>query len=180
MPSEKKPSNHRDYISQIPSLSGELFSLEQRMVFDGAAAAIVATELGDTEVHERERQVSPPPERTTEDQKSLRDALIGIAPPTSNEIVFIDGNVPDIDALISGIDSNKEIIIIDENTDGLDVIFSTMRTRDNIDAVHIISHGEAGSLSLGNMELTASELNKHAGAGYRSFSKPDPGRYCCK
>ena len=64
MPSEKKPSGHRDQMSKTPSLtslSGELFSLEQRMVFDGAAAAIVATELGDTEVHERERQVSAPP-----------------------------------------------------------------------------------------------------------------------
>jgi len=90
------------------------------------------------------------------------DALETASAPR-NEIVFIDSAVEDMDTLLSGIDPSIEVIILDADKDGVEQIASVLEDRENLDAVHIISHGRSGTLDLGNAKLTEASMNgRHA------------------
>jgi len=80
------------------------------------------------------------------------------------EIVFIEDNVPDIDTLIRGFGAGKEIVILDASRDGLQQIVDALEGRGGIDALHIVSHGAAGALNLGQLTLDAANLNAHEAA----------------
>jgi len=81
-----------------------------------------------------------------------------------NEIVFVDTRVQGYESLINDIKSsdvsnrNLEIITLDSSTDGIQQITQILAERDNLDAVHIISHGSDGSLDLGNSQLNFDTL----------------------
>ncbi|GEM_PF-1609977 len=80
------------------------------------------------------------------------------------EIIFIEGNVPDLDALILGFGAGKEVIVLDSTQDGLQQIVGALEGRTGVDALHILSHGAAGSLNLGALTLNATNLNAHEDA----------------
>ncbi|WP_445372870.1 putative Ig domain-containing protein [Methylomonas sp. HW2-6] len=81
-----------------------------------------------------------------------------------NEIVFVDTRVDGYQTLLNDIkssdvsDRNLEIIALDSNSDGIQQISQVLAERDNLDAVHIISHGSDGSLDLGNSQLNFDTL----------------------
>lgn len=77
------------------------------------------------------------------------------------EIIFIEDNVPDIDTLILGFGAGKEVFILDSTQDGLQQIVGALEGRTGVDALHILSHGAAGSLNLGALTLNATNLNAH-------------------
>jgi hypothetical protein len=79
------------------------------------------------------------------------------------EIVFIEDNVADIDTLIKGIGGGKEIVILDSTQDGVHQIAQALLGRGGIDAVHIMSHGSEGALSLGTLMLDAGKLDAYKG-----------------
>ena len=60
------------------------------------------------------------------------------------EIVFIDSNVENYESLIPELSRNVEIVIIDSDENGIDKITSVLDGREDISAIHIISHGSAG------------------------------------
>jgi len=80
------------------------------------------------------------------------------------EIVFIEDDVPDIDTLIRGFGAGREIVILDASRDGLQQIVDALEGRGGIDALHIVSHGAAGALNLGQLTLDAANLNAHEAA----------------
>ena len=55
-------------------------------------------------------------------------------------LVFIDSNVEDYQSLISGVSPNAEVIILDETLNGIEQITDRLATKQNIEAIHIISH----------------------------------------
>ena len=90
-------------------------------------------------------------------------AALTVDEPKANEIVFIDGNLPDIDVLLSGIDPNIEVVILSTDTVGVEQIASHLEGRSGIDGIHIIAHGRPGTLDLGTAKLTEASINnKHA------------------
>jgi predicted secreted protein len=93
---------------------------------------------------------------------SAFDSAIGeLAITTRKEIVFIEDNVADIDTLIKGIGSGKEIVILDSTRDGLHQMAEALAGRSGIDALHIISHGGTGTVSLGSLMLDGGNLGAH-------------------
>ncbi|MCD2514913.1 Ig-like domain-containing protein [Massilia sp. G4R7] len=80
------------------------------------------------------------------------------------EIVFIEDNVPDITTLIGAMGAGKEVIILDATRDGLRQIADALAGRAGIDALHIVSHGAAGSVGLGTLLLDSAALGTHAEA----------------
>ncbi|MGL5132461.1 MAG: DUF4347 domain-containing protein, partial [Planktothrix sp.] len=76
-------------------------------------------------------------------------------------VVFIDSSVENYETLLQGVDPSAEVIILDPNQDGIDQISSILSTQKDIDALHIISHGESGSLQLGNTVLDQNTLSKY-------------------
>ena len=77
-------------------------------------------------------------------------------------LVFIDSNVEDYRGLISGVCPNAEVIILDETLNGIEQITERLANKQNIKAVHIISHGSPGSVQLGANTLNSSNIESFA------------------
>ena len=75
-----------------------------------------------------------------------------------NEIVFVDTNVKNYETLIDGLNRNVEVVLIGADEDGVERISNTLNGREDVSAIHIISHGDAGEVFLGNTKLTSDNL----------------------
>ena len=95
-----------------------------------------------------------------------------LVPETSvrHELVFVDAAVPEADKLIQAIQANAssskviEVVVIQAGEDGLAVITNALQHRQDLDAVHIISHGDALGLTLGDSRLDTASLNANLGS----------------
>ncbi|MCP4000470.1 MAG: DUF4347 domain-containing protein, partial [Gammaproteobacteria bacterium] len=76
----------------------------------------------------------------------------------TNEIVFVDTVVADYQDLLKGIDPDTEVIFLDGNRDGLVQMTEALSGRSEIDALHIVSHGQAGMLKLGSSLIDQAAL----------------------
>ena len=163
---------HDGYVLPHMSLSESVLALEPRFMFDAAGMATGAEVAVDTIAQEQADQAlntdsiedaNTPPAAigTTE---NLLNALTTVEPVSSrNEIIFIDTSVEDYASLITGINSNAELVFLDSDRDGVEQIADTLADRNDIDAIHIISHGSAGQLELGNTTLNVESMQgKHA------------------
>ncbi|MVW64032.1 DUF4347 domain-containing protein, partial [Massilia sp. NEAU-DD11] len=77
------------------------------------------------------------------------------------EIVFIEDNVADYQSLAQQLGAGREVVILDSTGDGVHQIADALAGRTGIDALHIISHGAAGTASLGALTLDAASLGDH-------------------
>ncbi|MFS8915471.1 DUF4347 domain-containing protein, partial [Synechococcus sp. H55.7] len=79
-----------------------------------------------------------------------------------DELVFIDQALPDLSILLAGIRPGTEIILLDPNKDGIQQIAEALRGRKGVRALHILSHGQAGSIQLGKSLLSLENLSEYA------------------
>jgi VCBS repeat-containing protein len=77
---------------------------------------------------------------------------------TIHEIMFIDANVENYQELLSGLNANVEVFLIDAEEDGMERISSELKDMTGISALHIVSHGDSGEVSLGSTVLTTDNL----------------------
>ncbi len=146
---------------------GPLLALEPRIMFDGAAlstGAEVIHDQGAQDTHLPDVDVDITPETFSDPFTSTIDLLEALSTATTpsdrREIVFIDTSVDDYHILLEGIDPNAEAILLDSTRDGIKQIAEILRDRSNIDAIHIISHGNQGELQLGTGYLTNDSMNE--------------------
>ncbi|MEG5174427.1 DUF4347 domain-containing protein [Microcoleus sp. B3-D7] len=92
--------------------------------------------------------------------KPLLNTSKTINPATT--IVFIDAGVENAELLIEGVIPTTEVFVLDGTADGIEQISLVLQQRQNIDAVHIISHGSPGCLYLGNSQLSLDNLIHYA------------------
>ncbi|MCJ8329238.1 MAG: DUF4347 domain-containing protein [Lentisphaeria bacterium] len=71
-----------------------------------------------------------------------------------NSLAIIDGNVEDPQTIINALSLGTAHVILDDDRDGIEQIAEILANYSGLDAVHIYSHGEAGSIHLGNSELS--------------------------
>ncbi|MFB2935918.1 DUF4347 domain-containing protein [Aerosakkonemataceae cyanobacterium BLCC-F154] len=81
---------------------------------------------------------------------------------SQNPIVFIDSAIADYEKLAAGVEPRTEVIILDSTKNGIAQITDKLASRRNLSALHIVSHGSAGSLQLGNDFLTLENINNYA------------------
>ncbi|NND98310.1 MAG: DUF4347 domain-containing protein [Pirellulaceae bacterium] len=74
------------------------------------------------------------------------------------EIVFVDPRVEDLSVLENGISQDAELILLNTTSDALEQISRHLRSRTNIQSVHIVSHGTRGQLQLGNQAIGLTQL----------------------
>ncbi|MBE9186355.1 DUF4347 domain-containing protein [Microcoleus sp. LEGE 07076] len=87
-----------------------------------------------------------------------------------NQIVFVDAAVEDWQSLAAGVKPGIEVILVDRAGDGIAQISQALHGRNNIESVHIISHGESGSLQLGQTNLNLDNLETYRDCLQRWFS----------
>jgi hypothetical protein len=86
----------------------------------------------------------------------------------TREIVFIDASVPELDTLKQDLAEQAkagrdvEVIVIRADEDGLARITDTLAGRQDVAAVHLISHGDDGKVQLGQTVLDAQTLLQRA------------------
>ena len=86
-------------------------------------------------------------------------------PKTSNQVatvVFVDAGVENYQQLVNGAISPAEVFVLDAAADGIEQISEVLQQRQNVGAVHIISHGAPGCLYLGNTQLSLDTFNRYA------------------
>ena len=74
-------------------------------------------------------------------------------------LIVIDSRATDWQSLITDLTANATILVLDPLRDGLKQIAEAVANSINIDAIHIISHGNIGSLLLGSSTLNSSNLS---------------------
>jgi hypothetical protein len=121
-------------------------ALEPRFMFDGAAVATLATA-----------------DQPTGDNGQHDAPVTDAAPAAAKEVAFVDSSVDHWQSLVDGIRDGIEIVVLDSSRDGLAQIAEWAQTHSGYDSVHIVSHGTAGSLSLGAASLNADTLDARTG-----------------
>jgi hypothetical protein len=84
--------------------------------------------------------------------------------PAPHPIVFIEADIPDYSTLLAGLPADTEVHLLDAGQDGLAQMARVLEGRSGIGALHIISHGREGAVSLGSLQLSSDNLAAHAGA----------------
>ena len=90
-----------------------------------------------------------------------------------HEIVFVETATPDYEKLIADIRAQGsgrdiEVVLLDAGKDGVAQITKTLAGRDDVSAVHLVSHGADGSVQLGKTSLDFDSLLKN-GAKIKSW-----------
>ncbi|MCM8529692.1 MAG: DUF4347 domain-containing protein [Lentisphaeraceae bacterium] len=75
------------------------------------------------------------------------------------EIAFVDSSIENTAELLEHLDSNIEVVFIDADDNGLDTITNTLSEKENISAIHIVSHGNNGRMALGDTTISSKNIN---------------------
>nr|WP_236616975.1 DUF4347 domain-containing protein [Dickeya zeae] len=155
------------------------YALEARMLFDGA---IVATAEQTTETQTTTSQTtttqtasadtatqsdnshadgttdqSDTSSQHTSTQSATADshdvAAVATGATAHKEVVFIDTSVADYQTLVDQVPAGTEVVLLDSSKDGLTQMVEWAQTHSGYDAIHIISHGSEGQVSLGTLTL---------------------------
>lgn len=80
---------------------------------------------------------------------------------STTSLVFIDAAVPDYQSLVNGTLPGIEVILLDPAQDGVQQITHALEERSHLSSLHIISHGSDGSLQLGSIHLSTTNLDAY-------------------
>ncbi|MFT5445160.1 MAG: hypothetical protein ACI9DC_000320 [Gammaproteobacteria bacterium] len=101
------------------------------------------------------------------------DALAASAATTSTsdvrELVFIDTRTPNYQQLLDDLQQRSQtgaldIVLLDSARDGIEQISNALAGYDDLNAVHIISHGDDGTVQLGDTLLERDNLSQYSEA----------------
>ena len=91
---------------------------------------------------------------------SINDApLIAINVINPGDVFVIDSSIADAQSVVNALPAGSNIIIIPPSVDGFYYLSSQLSGQHGITNLHIISHGEAGILTLGTGALTAANAS---------------------
>jgi hypothetical protein len=95
-------------------------------------------------------------------QVNSQSSLVKESP---RSLVFIDSGVEDYESIAAGVRAGQQVVILERTKNGLQQITSELKkyasTKGAIDSVHIISHGNSGSLQLGNTALDSDNIEQN-------------------
>ena len=128
-------------------------ALEPRHLFDGAAPVTI---------DQHDDSASHPATDTRDD--SQRPAATADQPSSPagqtdrTELVIVDPAVRGWQELVAGLPAGSEVLVLDPARSGLEQIANALNARDNITTLHLISHGSADQIVLGNQSLDTASL----------------------
>jgi glucose/arabinose dehydrogenase len=102
-------------------------------------------------------QLSPETTRSLDSNQSAWSSS-----PT-HELVFIDTHLDAYRQLAASATPGAEVVLLDGQRDGISQITEALTDRQNIGAIHLISHGRAGALQLGSSNFSAANLDAYQG-----------------
>ncbi|HEV7368279.1 cadherin-like domain-containing protein, partial [Arenibaculum sp.] len=137
-------------------------ALEPRLVFDAAlAGTALDTALDAVEQDAPSETVADtvaPPEPAAGDPAPSDGSFAARDVSGVREIVFVDSRVRDADVLLGALPDWVEVVRLDVGRDAVDQITGTLAGRHDVAALHILSHGGEGTLTLGTGTLNSAVL----------------------
>ena len=136
-----------------PTRKPHLLALEPRIVLDAAAVATVAeatVDAGDT--------VAPADDATLDNSLETFAEAVAVS-DERNEIAFISTDVENYAEIIAQIDPAIEVIILDASENGVEKMAEILAGRENLDAIHLVTHGDDGQINLGDATLNLDSIN---------------------
>ncbi len=134
-------------------------ALEPRVLFDGAAA-VAGAEHFDGHDYAEQSNVAEKTTTTPAVEATASEPTAGN--PTT--LLIIDARVADHQSLLADLPANATIRIINTDESGLGAISEELAKGGNFDAIHIVSHGTPGSLTLGNDTVNNESLSGQSAA----------------
>ena len=134
-------------------------ALEQRILFDGAAVATAVDVLDESSFSSNNSTQSATSsndvtQNNAENSVHEAQAVQGFE-RDRREVAFVDVTVSDYQTLVDGVGEGVEVYLVSS----LDDINSILKSETNIDAIHILSHGNTGEITVGNDVLNQNTLN---------------------
>ncbi|MBX3628615.1 MAG: DUF4347 domain-containing protein [Nitrosomonas sp.] len=77
------------------------------------------------------------------------------------EVIFIDQGIEDYQILIDGARPGVPVHLLDCQSDGVIQLSEVLRQYSRLEAIHIVSHGDIGCLTLGNSLLSTATLSQY-------------------
>jgi hypothetical protein len=124
-----------------PTSRLQMFKVEPRFMFDGAAA-VVGAEMLMPDVPESMPVLPEVPVAEV--------AVPEVAPAPTTEILFIDSAVTDQTTLTANTRAGVEIVTLDAQRDPWQQMTEVIAEYQNLDTVHLVSHASAGQLMFNN------------------------------
>ena len=83
---------------------------------------------------------------------------------TRKTLYVFDSGIPDLQKLLAGLGADQRVAILDSGSDGVLQLADALSGESGLDAIHLFSHGSAGSLWLGSTVLDQANLSGNATA----------------
>ena len=153
-----KPTD-RNQHSEFSRNQGLYEQLEQRILFDAVPDASLEL-LGIDNAED--------PFALQVDSQNVADATPSasegeaIQQQASREVLFVDKAVKNYEPLVAKLMEATELTVrfLDSHSDGVEQIAATLEAMTNISAIHLVSHGDDGTLDLGTATLNSISLSE--------------------
>ena len=109
-----------------------------------------------TGLHEQEAFIVPPG-WDTNDNIFAPPAL---AKTAKSRLVVIDATIADADILAASV-TDADVVILDPHTDGIEQITALLANYQNLDSLHIVSHGDTAQFTVGTTTLAPETLSQY-------------------
>ena len=140
-------------------------SLEPRLLLDGAAVATAVDTLSDMQLQQDDSHQAlglsgNPQEKDT--SKALVDERVvetSIDEAIITEVVIVDWAVEDYATLVADIDPSIPVIVLEQGKGTLKGIAEALSDYESLSAVHLVTHGSVGQLTLGDEVVNLDTLD---------------------
>ena len=130
-------------------------ALEPRILFDGAAVGTAVDVLDNNSFDSFDTTNQTNDSNTTEDTNTNEAPATNSLQKDRYEIAFVDENVDDYDVLVDGVDEDVEVFKISS----FEQMMSILNDKQDVDAIHILSHGTTGEITIGEDKLNLDTLD---------------------
>ncbi|MEG5178963.1 DUF4347 domain-containing protein, partial [Microcoleus sp. A2-D5] len=83
-------------------------------------------------------------------------------PEAKKSLVVVDSRVENYRQLIGGIKAGTEVFVLSQTREAIDQITEILRHRQNINSLHIVSHGREAAIAIGSTELNIDNLETYS------------------
>ncbi|MCG8906997.1 VCBS domain-containing protein [Pseudomonas sp. DP-17] len=142
------------YRSKLFQPVGHALALEQRILFDGAAAAAVDQQHYDSSAAEAKDTATP----ATAVEARAQAAAPAQAPPRN--LVVIDARLENRDQLAANLPLGTTALVVDAGQDAIAAISNALAQLGKVDSIQIFSHGATGQFTLGNQTFTSQSVDQ--------------------
>lgn len=133
---------------------GHALALEQRILFDGAAAAAVDQQHHDSTAAEAKDTAKP---ATAVEARAQAAAPAQAAP---RNLVVIDARLENRDQLAANLPVGTTALVVDAGQDAIAAISNALTQLGKVDSIQIFSHGATGQFTLGNQTFTSQSVDQ--------------------